>query len=201
MLAKIQKSAHFRSQLDDVTNRVKTGEALSSAFEAQTGVPVMYTTTLLAGERSGNLQEVLERYVGFQKVSLTFRKKLIASLIYPALLLTMVLGLLTFMFTVVIPQFAELYDQMGSQLPKMTLALLAFGKWTQHNFVWIAVALLVILVGRLPVLDYGKGPRRRGLDSRRCAGLWKDLAQIPGGVILANPFDTAYRRIAAGAVA
>ena len=80
MLAKIQKSAHFRSQLDDVTNRVKTGEALSSAFEAQTGVPVMYTTTLLAGERSGNLQEVLERYVGFQKVSLTFRKKLIASL-------------------------------------------------------------------------------------------------------------------------
>jgi type IV pilus assembly protein PilC len=159
MLAKIQKSAHFRSQLDDVTNRVKTGEALSSAFEAQSGVRVMYTTTLLAGERSGNLQEVLERYVGFQKVSLTFRKKLIASLIYPALLLTMVIGLLTFMFTVVIPQFAELYDQMGSQLPKMTLALLAFGKWTQHYFVWIAVGILVILVGgyRFSITEKGRG--------------------------------------------
>ncbi len=90
MLTKIQKSAHFRSQLDDITNRVKTGEALSTAFEAQTGVPVMYTTTLLAGERSGNLQEVLERYIGFQRVSLTFRKKLTASLIYPGLLLTIV---------------------------------------------------------------------------------------------------------------
>ena len=84
MLGKIQKNAQFAAQLDDVANRVKTGESLSAAFEAQSGFPVMYTTTLLAGERSGNLQEVLERYVSFQKVSLTFRKKLIASLIYPA---------------------------------------------------------------------------------------------------------------------
>lgn len=158
MLAKIQKSAHFRSQLEDVTNRVKTGEALSTAFEAQSGVPVIYTTTLLAGERSGNLQEVLERYVGFQRVSLTFRKKLIASLIYPALLLTMVTGLLIFMFTVVIPQFAELYDQMGSNLPRMTLALLAFGKWTQHNFLWITILLLLVVVGgyRFAITDKGK---------------------------------------------
>ena len=56
----------------------------------------MYTTTLLAGERSGNLQEVLERYVSFQHVSLTFRKKLTASLIYPVLLLTLVIGLMIF---------------------------------------------------------------------------------------------------------
>src|SRR5450631_4928258 len=158
MLGKIQKNAQFSAQLEDVSNRVKTGEALSSAFEAQTGFPVIYTTTLLAGERSGNLQEVLERYVGFQRVSLTFRKKLIASLIYPALLLTMVTGLLIFMFTVVIPQFAELYDQMGSQLPKMTLLLLAFGKWTQHNFLWIAITVLVAGVAgyRFSMTDKGR---------------------------------------------
>ena len=68
MLGKIQKNAQFSAQLDDVSTRVKTGEALSAAFEAQSGFPIMYTTTLLAGERSGNLQEVLERYVSFQKV-------------------------------------------------------------------------------------------------------------------------------------
>jgi type IV pilus assembly protein PilC len=158
MLTKIQKNAAFRSQLDDVTNRVKTGEALSTAFESQTGVPVMYTTTLLAGERSGNLLEVLERYVSFQRISLTFRKKLVASLIYPTLLLTLVSGLLIFMFTVVIPQFAELYDQMGSQLPRMTLALLAFGKWTQHNIIWIALTVLIVGVGsyRFSLTDKGK---------------------------------------------
>ncbi len=158
MLTKIQKSEYFRGQLEDVANRVKTGESLSAAFEAQSGVPVMYTTTLLAGERSGNLQEVLERYVSFQRVSLTFRKKLVASLIYPGLLLAIVSGLLIFMFTVVIPQFAELYDQMGSKLPKMTLLLLAFGKWTQHNFIWIALSVLVVavVVYRLSITEKGR---------------------------------------------
>src|SRR6266700_6288251 len=127
MLGKSQKNAHFATQLEDVANRVKTGEALSAAFEAQSGIPVMYTTSLLAGERSGNLQEVMERYVNFQRVSLTFRKKLISSLIYPGVLLTLVCGLMIFMFTVVVPQFAKLYDQLGNRLPGITLDLLAFG--------------------------------------------------------------------------
>jgi type IV pilus assembly protein PilC len=144
MLAKIQKNSHFASQLDDVSNRVKTGEALSSAFEAQTGFPVMYTTTLLAGERSGNLQEVMERYVGFQRVSLTFRKKLISSLIYPGVLLTLVCGLMAFMFTVVIPQFAKLYDQMNAKLPPITMDLLSFGKWLQHNLLWLSITSLIV---------------------------------------------------------
>jgi type IV pilus assembly protein PilC len=139
MLSKIQKNANFSGQLDDVTNRVKQGEALSAAFEAQSGFPVMYTTTLLAGERSGNLPEVLDRYVGFQKVALAFRKKLTASLIYPSLLLTLVIGLMIFLLAVVVPQFAVLYDQMGSKLPTMTMDLLAFGKWLQHNIVWLLV--------------------------------------------------------------
>ena len=158
MLAKIQKNAHFAAQLDDVTNRVKTGDALSSAFESQGGFPVMYTTTLLAGERSGNLQEVLERYVSFQKVSLTFRKKLTASLIYPALLLTLVIGLMIFLLAVVVPQFAVLYDQMGSKLPGMTLGLLAFGKWLQHNFIWLFLGALTVAAGvyRFSTTERGK---------------------------------------------
>jgi len=142
MLGKIQKNAAFAAQIADVCTRVKTGEALSGAFEAQHGIPIMYTTTLLAGERSGNLQEVMERYVSFQKVSLSLRKKLIGSLIYPGVLLTLVFGLMAFMFTVVVPQFAVLYDQMGNQLPTMTMALLNFGKWLQHNIVYLLLGFL-----------------------------------------------------------
>jgi type IV pilus assembly protein PilC len=145
MLGRIQKNAHFAGQLDNVSGRVKTGEALSGAFDAQGGFPVMYTTTLLAGERSGNLQEVLERYVNFQRVTLTLRKKLVGSLIYPGVLLTLVCGLMTFMFTVVVPQFASLYDQMGSKLPGMTMALLAFGKWMQHNIIYLLLGMLAVL--------------------------------------------------------
>jgi len=104
----------------------------------------MYTTTLLAGERSGNLQEVLERYVSFQRISLTFRKKLIASLIYPGVLLTLVCALMFFMFAVVIPQFGKLYDQLGSKLPWITVDLLNFGEWLNHNLLWIALTALVL---------------------------------------------------------
>ncbi|MGD1108363.1 MAG: type II secretion system F family protein [Terracidiphilus sp.] len=143
MLGKIQKQAAFSSQLDDVAARVKRGEALSAAFEAQSGFPVMYTTTLLAGERSGNLTEVLDRYVNFQKVALTLRKKLVGSLIYPCVLLVLVFALLIFMFTVVIPQFAKLYDQLGSKLPALTVDLLNFGKWMQHNILWLALGALI----------------------------------------------------------
>jgi type IV pilus assembly protein PilC len=158
MLSKNQKNAHFSAQLDDVAGRVKTGESLSSAFEAQSGFPVMYTTTLLAGERSGNLQEVLERYVSFQRISLTFRKKLVASLIYPSVLLTLVFGLMFFMFVFVVPQFAVLYDQMGNKLPAMTTDLLAFGKFLNHNVVWILLTLAAVSAGgyRFSITEKGR---------------------------------------------
>jgi len=144
MLAKGQKNAHFAAQLNDVSGRVKTGESLSSAFEAQSGFPVMYTTTLLAGERSGNLQEVLERYVSFQRISLTFRKKLITSLIYPCVLLVLVFALMFFMFAVVIPQFGKLYEQLGSKLPWITTDLLNFGEWLNRNMIWIGLTILIV---------------------------------------------------------
>jgi len=158
MLGKTQKNAHFAAQLEDVANRVKTGEALSAAFEAQSGIPVMYTTSLLAGERSGNLQEVMERYVNFQRVSLSFRKKLISSLIYPGVLLTLVCALMIFMFTVVVPQFAKLYDQLGNRLPVITLDLLAFGTFMQHNALWLAIGLVILgfALWRFSLTDKGR---------------------------------------------
>jgi type IV pilus assembly protein PilC len=158
MLGKNQRNSNFAAQIDDVATRVKTGESLSSAFEAQTGFPVMYTTTLLAGERSGNLQEVLERYVNFQRISLTFRKKLITSLIYPVVLLVLVTALVAFMFTYVVPQFAQLYDQLGSKLPPMTVLLLNFSKALNRNLVWILLTIVVVGLGlyRFSITERGR---------------------------------------------
>ncbi len=144
MLAKSQKNANFAGQLQNVAARVRTGESISSAFEAQGGFPLMYTTTLLAGERSGNLEEVLGRYLSFQRVSLAFRKKLKASLIYPALLITLVFGMFIFMITFVVPQFAKLYDQIGTKLPAITLAMLAIGQGAQHYIIYILPALALV---------------------------------------------------------
>jgi type IV pilus assembly protein PilC len=147
MLAKGQKNPNFAGQLMNVAARVKTGESISSAFEAQGGFPLMYTTTLLAGERSGNLEEVLGRYLSFQRMTLTFRKKLMASLIYPALLITLVFGLFVFLITFVVPQFAKLYEQVDAKLPSITLALLALGTGAQHYFLYGIVAIGLIGYG------------------------------------------------------
>lgn len=150
MLAQNQKNERFAAQLRNVADRVKTGESLSSAFDAQGAFPPIYTTTLLAGERSGNLDEVLNRYLAFQRISLTFRKKLKASLIYPTLLIVLVFSLFIFLITFVVPRFALLYNQLGSKLPGITLAMLDFGKAAQHYAVFVlpALAILVFLLFR-----------------------------------------------------
>jgi type IV pilus assembly protein PilC len=157
LLARRQKILSFRGQLEDVAARVKTGESISSAFEAQGSFPVVYTTTLLAGERSGNLEEVLQRFVDFQRVSLTFRKKLLASLIYPTLLIVMVICLLVFLISFVVPQFAGLYEQLGTKLPDMTVMLLNGGHDAQKYGLYIAagIALLVYLFSRWTKTDRG----------------------------------------------
>jgi type IV pilus assembly protein PilC len=130
-----------------VTGRIKTGESISSAFEAQGSFPLVYTTTLLAGERSGNLEEVLQRFLEFQRVSLTFRKKLTASLIYPAILIVMVIGLFIFLITFVVPRFAQLYDQLGTQLPELTMILLAVGQDAQKYGLYIAPVVALMIYG------------------------------------------------------
>jgi len=144
LLGRRQKVAHFRGQLEDVAARVKTGESISQAFEAQGGFPVVYTTTLLAGERSGNLEEVLQRYLDFQRVSLTFRKKLKASLIYPTLLIIMVFALFIFLITFVVPRFAQLYEQLDTELPAITTFLLKIGQNAQHYGIYAAVLLGIV---------------------------------------------------------
>ena len=95
LLLRRQRNLYFRSLLENVRDRVKSGELLSDAFAAQGAFQKIYTTTLLAGEKSGNLEEVLNRYIGFQRMAITFRKKLMASLVYPALLAVMVVAMLT----------------------------------------------------------------------------------------------------------
>ncbi|MBB6142337.1 type IV pilus assembly protein PilC [Silvibacterium bohemicum] len=144
MLAKSQKNPAFAGQLQNVAARVRTGESISAAFEAQGGFPIIYTTTLLAGERSGNLEEVLGRFLSFQRISLTFRKKLTASLIYPALLITLVFGLFVFLITFVVPRFATLYDQLGTNLPGLTLLLLKVGQDAQKYIVYVLPMLALI---------------------------------------------------------
>src|SRR6201988_2397134 len=110
LLIKRQKDPQLKQLLENVRDRVKGGELLSEAFGAQGIIPKIYTTTLMAGEKSGNIDEVLTRYISFQRLAMTFRKKLFVSLIYPTLLVTVGLIMVTFLFTYVVPKLADLFN-------------------------------------------------------------------------------------------
>jgi type IV pilus assembly protein PilC len=145
LLIKRQRDKFLLQRLENVRERVKGGELLSDAFAAQQVFPKMYTTTLLAGEKSGSMEEVLGRYIAYQRMVQTFRKKLLASLVYPALLVSMVTLMLIFLITFVVPKFADLYNSLGAQLPAVTVFMLQFGLNAQ-KYGWLVLLVGVVLV-------------------------------------------------------
>ena len=144
LLIKRQRNVFFRSVLQNVRDRVRAGELLSEAFEAQEVFPKVYTTTLLAGEKSGNLEEVLGRYISFQRLAVSFRKKLISSLVYPALLVVVLIVMLTFLITFVVPQFASLYSALGANLPAMTQLMLTIGVGSREYAPYALIVLAIV---------------------------------------------------------
>jgi type IV pilus assembly protein PilC len=144
LLIKRQKDAQLRQVLENVRDRVKGGELLSDAFAAQGIIPKIYTTTLMAGEKSGNVDEVLTRYIGFQRLAMTFRKKLFVSLIYPTLLITVVMIMVTFLFTYVVPKFADLFNSLDAKLPAITVFMLGVGQNAQQYAPYVAVGLVIL---------------------------------------------------------
>src|SRR5499427_5699364 len=148
LLIKRQKDAQLKTLLENVRDRVKGGELLSDAFAAQGIIPKIYTTTLMAGEKSGNVDEVLTRYINFQRLAMTFRKKLFVSLIYPTLLVTVVMIMVTFLFTYVVPKFADLFNSLDAKLPEITVFMLNVGvnaqKYAPFVFVGLVVAGIVL---------------------------------------------------------
>ncbi len=142
---------------------VKSGSLLSDAFRAQTVFPPIYTTSVMAGEKSGSLVEVIERYVTYQKLALAVRKKVLVSLLYPSLLIVLVIILVIFLVTYVVPSFAELYAGMQAELPPMTQFLVYVGSAAKNYILFFAAG--AILAGFL-FSWWLRGPRAQAQFDR-----------------------------------
>ena len=129
---------HISAVRDDV----RTGTILSDAFAKQNVFPAIYVTSVLAGEKSGSLIEVLDRYISYQRLTLSVKKKLMGSLAYPAVLIVLVIILMVFLVTYVVPNFAALYNSMGAKLPVATTFLIAIGT-TARSYVLLGFAAFV----------------------------------------------------------
>src|SRR5437879_3953935 len=109
-LTDVKLAPHIKAVREEVRN----GSLLSDAFERQGVFPPIYVTSVLAGEKSGALGEVMDRFITYQKLALAVRKKLLLSLVYPCLLIVLVFCLMVFLVTFVVPKFAELYQSMSA---------------------------------------------------------------------------------------
>jgi len=143
LLSERLTDAKLAPYIKSVREEVRNGSLLSDAFERQNVFPPIYVTSVMAGEKSGALGEVLDRFITYQKLALAVRKKLLLSLVYPCLLIVLVCCLMVFLVTFVVPKFAELYQSMSAQLPLATQILIAVGT-TARNYILGGFAGLVL---------------------------------------------------------
>ncbi|HUJ14078.1 MAG TPA: type II secretion system F family protein [Thermoanaerobaculia bacterium] len=142
-----QKDARFRDVLTEIRDNLKSGVALSDAFAAYGELfPPIYSTSLRAGERSGDLEGVLRRFLKYQKMMVALRKRVITALIYPTILILLSLGMVGIMLTKVIPRFAEFYKGFDAQLPAFTRLLIAIANTLNDHLVIGFLALLIVLI-------------------------------------------------------
>jgi type IV pilus assembly protein PilC len=142
LLAERAAAPRIRPVLLDVRDRVREGSTLSEALEKQGMFPKVYITAVLAGEKSGNLTGVLDYFIAYQRVSLGAKKKLLAALVYPAILITVATGVVTYLVTSVVPKFAQLYSDMNLALPPTTQLLVALT--VTYRLYFLAFFLVVI---------------------------------------------------------
>jgi type IV pilus assembly protein PilC len=154
----------FKAVLDDVHEKVRAGTALSDAFQAHGDLfPAVYTASLMAGERAGNLDAVLRRFVAYAKVVDTVRKKTISALIYPAILIGLAVVLVGIIVFKVVPTFSDFYGSFGAELPLSTRIIVAISNALRSNLLVIS---LVTGSGGLAFYTWIKQPGQRARFDR-----------------------------------
>jgi len=199
----------FRSVVDSVYERVKAGSSLSEAFEEHGGLfPRVYTASLMAGERSGSLEVVLRRYVAYTKLAGAVRRKTISALIYPAVLVTLAIFVVSVIVLKLVPAFSDFYGSFHAELPLMTRIIVRGSTVLSQNIVFVvgglglAIAAVVVWVKqpgvRLRLDRVLLGVPWAGDVARKfsTAQLARTLATLLGGGIpLVNALEIAGRSI------
>ena len=205
MLRHRSPNPRLREVLGDVEARIKSGSALSEAFAAQGETfPRIYTASILAGERSGSLDEVLRRYVTYTKAIAALRRKIRGALTYPVILLTAAVILIAVLTTFVIPQFSSIYENVGADLPTVTVVVVGVSTAVRTNLHWLLPLVAAAVFGLLYWRRTEGG--RRTIDSvilrlpiigelvrqMTTAQLSRSLATLlAGGITLVESFQIA----------
>jgi type IV pilus assembly protein PilC len=147
ILLERRKNVAFKKALMDVRDQVRGGASLSEAFQAQGEMfPGIYAPTLASGERSGEIANVLLRYITYQKTMMGLKRKVTSALIYPAILFVLMIALIGILITWVVPQFSEFYKDFGAELPLLTRLLIGLSNLVKHNGLFVLAGLFVAVM-------------------------------------------------------
>lgn len=145
-----QRLPRFKAALTDIRDKVQSGVAMSDAFAAYgDAFPAIYSTSLRAGERSGEVETVIRRFLKYQKLLLTLRKKVITAMVYPAALGVLSLVMIFVMLTYVIPKFSEFFEGFQSELPLLTRIIIDLSLTVRSNiFLILGAGTALVLLFR-----------------------------------------------------
>src|SRR5262249_49974673 len=145
--------------LNDVHERVRSGTALSDAFAGHASLfPSVYSASLVAGERSGNLDAVLRRFVEYSKIVATVKRKTVSALIYPVILVSLALILVSIIVLKVVPAFSDFYASFNAQLPLLTRIIVRISEFITGNL-WLI--LIVLIAGAAVLYSWVRQPGQR----------------------------------------
>jgi type IV pilus assembly protein PilC len=162
-------SPTFRTVLEDIHEKVRSGTALSDAFAAQGDLfPRVYTASLLAGERSGNLDAVLRRYVEYSKIIANVKRKTVSALVYPAILVSLSLVLVSIIVLKVVPAFSDFYSSFGAELPVVTRIIVRVSDFVRSQFFFLVV---VGFAGVIAIIAWIRQPGQQVRFDRALLGL------------------------------
>ncbi len=199
----------FKAVLDDVYERVRSGAALSAAFEAQGDLfPGVYTASVLAGEKSGGLEEVLRRYIAYARVISSVRRRTLSALVYPGILLLLSLVVVAVIVLRVVPEFGDFYAGMGAELPLATRVLMGVSTAARDSWLLLTAAAATaaavlwrwfsqpgrrVLLDRMLLRTPALGSLARKFATSQLARTLATL--LGGGIPLVTALDVAARSI------
>jgi len=161
ILSERQKNPFFQKILIEIIDKIKGGSSLSEAFEAYGELfPKLYYTTLKSGERSGELEIVVRRYIQYQKIITMVKSKIKQALVYPAILTILSLVLITIMLTFVIPKFTSFYSEMEAKLPILTRVVLGVSGFVIKFFPFILISIIILIFLFLSYKETYKGKQK-----------------------------------------
>ena len=157
-------SGPLSTALKQVREDVKGGAAFSTALERHRQVfPPLYTASIRAGERTGDLPLTIQRYISYLRKMESVRKKIISSLMYPSILVVVSILAISLLLFYVIPILSNVFTESGSQLPLLTRILISFASFVRN---WSLVGLLAALPLVVAVRFWAAGVEGRNLIDR-----------------------------------